>query len=386
MIRVFVDDDAGYMHWLERNPEGFVVNTYHSLDASYSCLHRATCSSISTYTAKARRKGGFTERQYAKVCSDKADDLRLWARDNGGPDGSISNFCSKCRTHLVLKREGVSQLEGESSNSEENHSARVNERITLHREDVLRLLRSTAPLSRSGSYKNFFVIRDNGEKLGAKAIVFELSGGADHHGNQAALALMQLGIQVHVQKWMKTYDRSPWRGFLQKGLLVVEGTANVVPPTTSVRARLLAAQLEGKGVFNPDNTEDAREKTLRAIVQRAGQPAFREALLEAYCGRCAVTGCPVADVLEAAHITPYRGKQTNHVQNGLLLRADIHTLFDLGLVAIDASRGAFRLVISNALAGSEYAQFAGREASVPKDPRLAPSREALERHREEAGL
>ena len=74
---------------------------------------------------------------------------------------------------------------------------------------------------------------------------------------------------------------------------------------------------------------------MRAICIRRGQPAFRAALLAAYGGRCAITGCDVEDVLEAAHISPYSGPSSSHASNGLLLRADIHTLFDCGLVAFD---------------------------------------------------
>ena len=87
--------------------------------------------------------------------------------------------------------------------------------------------------------------------------------------------------------------------------------------------------------FDPDSVKDERERAIRAIRLRRGQPAFRATLLEAYGRRCAITGCSVEDVLEAAHITPYLGSLTNHVSNGLLLPTDIHTLFDCGLLAIE---------------------------------------------------
>jgi predicted restriction endonuclease len=47
-----------------------------------------------------------------------------------------------------------------------------------------------------------------------------------------------------------------------------------------------------------------------------------------------VTGCKVLDILEAAHINPFKGEKDNHLANGLLLRSDIHTLFDLDLIGI----------------------------------------------------
>ena len=83
--------------------------------------------------------------------------------------------------------------------------------------------------------------------------------------------------------------------------------------------------------------------------------------------------------LEAAHIVPYRGPQTNHPANGLLLRADMHDLFDLGLVAVDAD--SLRLRLAGELAGTEYEQYEGQRLWLPRDEAARPSREALERHR-----
>lgn len=87
--------------------------------------------------------------------------------------------------------------------------------------------------------------------------------------------------------------------------------------------------------FDPRDQNDGREHVLRDVVRRQGQPKFRSVLIAAYEGRCAITDCPVLVVLEAAHVTPYLGPHTNAVSNGLLLRADIHTLWDLGFIAID---------------------------------------------------
>lgn len=99
--------------------------------------------------------------------------------------------------------------------------------------------------------------------------------------------------------------------------------------------------------FDPESVQDQRERAIRAIRLRRGQPTFRAALLEAYGGRCAITGCAVKDVLEAAHVTPYLGGLTNHVSNGLLLRTDLHTLFDCGLLAIEPTTRV--VVIADAL-------------------------------------
>lgn len=126
----------------------------------------------------------------------------------------------------------------------------------------------------------------------------------------------------------------------------------------------------------PGDDYDARLRVTRQIVARRGQPRFRVALLEAYSCRCAVTGADAESVLEAAHIRPYRGPDSNVAANGLLLRADIHTLFDLALLAINP--GSRRVAISKTLAGSCYAELDGKPLRVPLSEEARPSTEALQ--------
>ena len=101
------------------------------------------------------------------------------------------------------------------------------------------------------------------------------------------------------------------------------------------RAEVAKARDEAARSWLFDPSVDARRRTIAAIVQREGQPAFRQALLRAYGGACAISGCTVEVLLEAAHIVPYRGSHTNVIENGLLLRADLHKMFDLHLFSID---------------------------------------------------
>lgn len=129
--------------------------------------------------------------------------------------------------------------------------------------------------------------------------------------------------------------------------------------------------------FDPDSIHDERERALRAIRLRRGQPAFRAALLAAYGRRCAITACSVVDVLEAAHITPYLGSLTNHVSNGLLLRTDIHTLFDCYLLAIEPKTRT--VIMADTLKGSSYAKIAGKILRSPNDVASGPSKRNLEK-------
>ncbi|MGY2285142.1 HNH endonuclease [Pseudomonas gingeri] len=130
--------------------------------------------------------------------------------------------------------------------------------------------------------------------------------------------------------------------------------------------------------FDPTDVADARKRITASIVRRRGQPAFRKALLEAYGGACAITGCNLPDVLEAAHIHPYKGEHTNVVPNGLLLRADIHTLFDLGLIAIESETMIVR--VAPKLKDTDYGKLDGSTLRPPRQQAHGVSLEALDWH------
>ncbi len=136
--------------------------------------------------------------------------------------------------------------------------------------------------------------------------------------------------------------------------------------------------------FDPRTVVDERKRTLSLITQRRGQPSFRRELLRIYSNRCVVTDCEAIEVLEAAHIVPYRGLATNHESNGLLFRSDLHTLFDLGLIAVDTDHS--RIVVSQVLRKTSYKSFEHAPLRPPSDAELQPSREALRMHREWAGI
>ena len=147
---------------------------------------------------------------------------------------------------------------------------------------------------------------------------------------------------------------------------------------------LLEKEAEKSGDFEPDNIEDARIRKWLRITQRRGQVRFRQALLEAYEGKCAATGFNSHFSLEACHIVPYRGPDTNHVSNGLLLRSDIHTLFDLGKISVETSDMTW--ILADSLRDSSYSDLFGITLTQPSDPAKRPSVAALEQQRILAGL
>lgn len=118
-------------------------------------------------------------------------------------------------------------------------------------------------------------------------------------------------------------------------------TVESAAPTLTVES-LEAATQEELDAFVPSNG-DERQRVLREIRIRRGQQAFRMTLLDAFHGKCAISGCSVTGVLEAAHIRPYRGPGDNHPSNGLLLRSDLHTLFDLNLLGIEPDGHVIRI-------------------------------------------
>jgi len=149
-------------------------------------------------------------------------------------------------------------------------------------------------------------------------------------------------------------------------------------------ARLRATNGTSSDTFDAENDQDLRERTLAQVARRRGQAAFRAALLEAYGSKCCVTGCALKDALEAAHIAPYRGDHSHHLQNGLLLRSDIHTLFDLGLLVVTES---YRVKLATvALVDDSYVDLEGKPLELPVDQAHHPSLDALARHRKWAGF
>jgi putative restriction endonuclease len=136
--------------------------------------------------------------------------------------------------------------------------------------------------------------------------------------------------------------------------------------------------------FDPNSVRDGREKIMTAINKRRGGKKFRKSLIEAYSGRCAMTGCITLETLQAAHIKPYMGVETNHVQNGMLLRSDIHDLFDCRKVAVDTNN--WRWIVHTSVTDPIYRMYHGSTLYLPVDDDKKPSKVALDEHRMSCGL
>lgn len=132
--------------------------------------------------------------------------------------------------------------------------------------------------------------------------------------------------------------------------------------------------------FEPYRITESQQRVKRIglLTVRLGQSRFRETVLEAYSRRCAISREGTEEILEAAHIQPYSGAASNHVQNGLALRTDLHKLFDAGLLTIGQD---LRVKVSGFIKSALYRDLNTQPLHLPEDIRFHPSNDALEFHR-----
>lgn len=173
-------------------------------------------------------------------------------------------------------------------------------------------------------------------------------------------------------------------------------SSNIVRGKTendAARAVRLLAEMQASDQLIPDLAPgpfepilgDERRFDEQTVALREGQGAFRARLLDAYGRSCAITGEHTQPVLDAAHIQPYLGPRSNHVQNGLLLTKEFHTLFDLGYVTVTPD---YVVRVSPSLSqdwhnGKRYYPYDGKPlVAVPETPGLRPSEAALAWHNE----
>lgn len=179
-----------------------------------------------------------------------------------------------------------------------------------------------------------------GEKNGAasfddlRAMLGPLSSGQGLAGEIGCTVLANPFFFSHEQ-WIA--DPSGWASNIVRGKMydtgatdgtsiwaAVEHRLSVTPyPTLDVEPPLIAATNEVEKYGNPV-----------LVKPRLGQSSFRVLVTDAYKRRCAMTGENTLVVLEAAHIVPYSKDGSHEIQNGMLLRADFHRLFDVGLVSV----------------------------------------------------
>jgi putative restriction endonuclease len=124
------------------------------------------------------------------------------------------------------------------------------------------------------------------------------------------------------------------------------------------------------------------------IRPRLGQGAFRILVTDAYQRRCAVTGERTLPALEAAHIKPYADGGSHEPTNGLLMRRDIHALFDSGYVTVTPE---LRFHVSRRIKeefenGRDYYRMHGQQVALPQSASWRPDATALRWHNDDRFL
>lgn len=200
---------------------------------------------------------------------------------------------------------------------------------------------------------------------------------------QKILAVGKVAEKPHFnEKWQKHAMYIRWSKPLTTNLLnrPIEINQRIpagasTPNNESKRA--ISSWMRGTKLTVVGNTKVKKLK-LTSIQVRLGQRQFRETLVDAYGGTCAVTKCKVLDTLQAAHITPISADGSNAASNGILLRADIHNLFDRGLIVID---DRYRVLVSRSISDQKYRKLHNSKLLIPRDTSKHPDHDALQRHR-----
>lgn len=152
----------------------------------------------------------------------------------------------------------------------------------------------------------------------------------------------------------------------------VQGSVGRANPTTTA---VLKRWLRKSSTPAP---QDAVGRVTREVLQRLGQGAFRDEALRLFGSECAVTGTSHSAVLQAAHIVPVADGGTHSAANTLLLRSDIHNLFDLGLLTI--TRG-LKIRVSDVITDSDYRSLNGARVHAPAGVERKAFLAALGKHR-----
>lgn len=120
-------------------------------------------------------------------------------------------------------------------------------------------------------------------------------------------------------------------------------------------------ELEFDVVHNVENVDEEREREWLSRLKRQGQVEFRTKLIDLY-GGCPLSGCTTLSALEAAHVRPVSNQGADAQSNGILLRADLHKLFDADLLAIDPTTGRIALAES---CKADYEAMLARKIFAP---------------------
>lgn len=193
-----------------------------------------------------------------------------------------------------------------------------------------------------------------------------------------------LKVETYTANYSRTFEWSA-RSFPVKVLEPVFVAHSKMNPIRELHVSLLRPVLEQiLGITGPWwNAQVGEEERITGgytpgmCKNRIGQQRFREALLARHGEACAFTGCQPPASLEAAHLVPYSENAEHDVKGGLLLRRDLHVLFDRHLITIDPDTWSIR-VAPKLMSYPDLAILDGRPVLIREA--LRPPRKLIEKH------
>lgn len=209
----------------------------------------------------------------------------------------------------------------------------------------------------------------------------QLKGGTDYLIREH----LERGLELLLFYRKRKYEY-PEAAFMFMGRFIYEGHEGALPTRFTLRKENSNACFGPTDIKNLRDLQQldlnkiisSRSHAFASVMRRQGQTAFRNKLIKAYEGQCAITRCKIEALLDAAHIFPYQGKDTNVISNGLLLRTDIHRLFDIGLLWIVPD--TLRVKLSSILINTEYYYLDGTTIFHPRIISYIPNAQALQAH------
>lgn len=229
-----------------------------------------------------------------------------------------------------------------------------------------------------------------GEKNGAqsldelKAMLEPLFSKHSQHAEIGCTVLANTSF-LSEEYWIA--DPPGWSGNIVRGKMYESGAEDGAFIWNQLQHRLHLSEQEADPLIVSDvhGVQEPRSKYGEPVLvkPRLGQSSFRVLVTDAYNRRCAITGENTLVALEAAHIVPYSKDGCHDVSNGLLLRADFHRLFDVGLVSVTPE---LKVRVSPRIRetwfnGKVYYRLDNQPLSVlPEQPTLQPDRDRLEWH------
>lgn len=362
---VFDNGDAKYLSWLAAYPSAFVLNTYRTKGSAFAKVHRATCSHISSTAGIP--EGGFTTRADIKVGAHVIGDFVDFLIAYKTIDGGGIAPCKTCRATkevIIWSRTGTLP------------------RKPWTRRELLVLLNlyEKIPFGKFDQSNPVLIEVAACMLRSPGSVAMKLSNLASLDASLAARGIKGL-------TGASALDRQIWDEYhLQHEELAPQGEALLSDLLTGDADATIEVTTDAIDVLRPPV---GPTELIVSTKARRGQSFFRQAVLNAYGSRCAVTGLGIRDLLVASHIIPWNVAEQHRLdpQNGIALNALHDSAFDRGLITFDIE---LRLVcapmlrdhFANTTIAQQFRAFEGKPLDIPAEA-PGPKAEYLAWHRAE---